>query len=116
MNSRTLKSNDTSREKIKRIKGGNDQIFEKITETHELKNTRKIKAETESSAKTQFLANVSHELRTPLNAIIGFSEMILSETYGKLENTQYKDYINDINNSGKHLLSVNSNGLKNDQS
>lgn len=64
------------------------------------------KAETESSAKTQFLANVSHELRTPLNAIIGFSEVILTEAYGKLEHPQYSEYIQDINNSGKHLLSV----------
>jgi two-component system cell cycle sensor histidine kinase PleC len=82
------------------------KIINKQFETNRELEEAKIKAETESSAKTQFLANVSHELRTPLNAIIGFSEMILSETYGKLENTQYKDYINDINNSGKHLLSV----------
>ncbi len=66
----------------------------------------KTRAESESSAKTQFLANVSHELRTPLNAIIGFSEMILTEAYGKLEHKQYLEYIHDINNSGKHLLSV----------
>lgn len=66
----------------------------------------KIKAESESTAKTQFLANISHELRTPLNAIIGFSEVILTEAYGKLQPDQYKEYINDINNSGKHLLSV----------
>ena len=30
----------------------------------------------------------------------------MAETYGKMENQQYKDYINDINGSGKHLLSV----------
>lgn len=66
----------------------------------------KIKAESESSAKTEFLAKVSHELRTPLNAIIGFSEIIISQTYGKIANKQYQEYIHDINNSGKHLLSV----------
>ena len=82
------------------------RIINKQFETNRELEEAKIKAETESSAKTQFLANVSHELRTPLNAIIGFSEMILSETHGKLENAQYKDYINDINNSGKHLLCV----------
>ncbi len=65
-----------------------------------------ILAEGQNTAKTQFLANVSHELRTPLNAIIGFSEMILSEAYGKIANSQYVEYIQDINNSGKHLLSV----------
>jgi two-component system cell cycle sensor histidine kinase PleC len=82
------------------------RIINKQFETNRELEEAKIKAETESSAKTQFLANVSHELRTPLNAIIGFSEIILSETHGKLDNIQYKDYINDINNSGKHLLSV----------
>lgn len=66
----------------------------------------KSRAEAESSEKTEFLANISHELRTPLNAIIGFSEIMLSGAYGTLENKQYLDYIQDINNSGKHLLSV----------
>lgn len=66
----------------------------------------KTRAETESSAKTDFLANISHELRTPLNAIIGFSEIMIAETYGKISNSQYKNYVSDINISGKHLLSV----------
>lgn len=82
------------------------RIINKQFETNRLLEEAKTKAESESTAKTEFLANVSHELRTPLNAVIGFSEIILAETYGKLENVQYKDYINDINNSGKHLLSV----------
>ncbi|MES2214992.1 MAG: HAMP domain-containing sensor histidine kinase [Pseudomonadota bacterium] len=79
-----------------------DQQFKLNQELEEAK----ARAEGENSAKTQFLANVSHELRTPLNAIIGFSEMMLSETYGKIENKQYVDYIADINNAGKHLLGV----------
>lgn len=82
------------------------RIINKQFETNRALEEAKTIAETESSAKTQFLANVSHELRTPLNAIIGFSEIILSETHGAINNPQYKDYINDINNSGKHLLSV----------
>lgn len=82
------------------------KIINKQFETNRELEEAKTRAETESSAKTEFLANISHELRTPLNAIIGFSEIIISETYGKIENIQYKDYIQDINNSGKHLLSV----------
>ncbi|MFN7038544.1 MAG: sensor histidine kinase [Alphaproteobacteria bacterium] len=66
----------------------------------------KIKAEQESNEKSKFLANVSHELRTPLNAIIGFSEIIKTEAMGAIGVPQYKDYINDINNSGTHLLSL----------
>lgn len=82
------------------------RIINKQFETNRALKEAKIRAETESSAKTEFLANISHELRTPLNAIIGFSEIMIAETYGKVENKQYKDYITDINNSGKHLLSV----------
>lgn len=81
-------------------------IINKQFETNRELKEAKIKAETESSSKTEFLANISHELRTPLNAIIGFSEIILAETYGKIENQQYHDYIGDINKSGNHLLSV----------
>lgn len=82
------------------------KIINNQFEVNKLLEEAKNLAEGESSDKTQFLANVSHELRTPLNAIIGFSEMILSQAYGKIENSQYVEYIQDINNSGKHLLSV----------
>jgi signal transduction histidine kinase/CheY-like chemotaxis protein len=55
--------------------------------------------------KSEFLANMSHELRTPLNAIIGFSEVLLSEIYGQLNEVQ-KDRILRVNSGGKHLLNL----------
>lgn len=57
-------------------------------------------------AKTQFLANMSHELRTPLNAIIGFSEIMNKQMLGALGSEQYVGYALDIENSGRHLLSI----------
>lgn len=57
-------------------------------------------------SKTQFLANMSHELRTPLNAIIGFSEIMKTEAFGPLGSEQYVGYSNDIEDSGRHLLSI----------
>ncbi len=66
----------------------------------------KVKAEDASRAKSEFLANMSHELRTPLNAINGFSEIMQQELFGPLGDTRYKDYVNDILASGKHLLSL----------
>jgi protein-histidine pros-kinase len=55
--------------------------------------------------KSEFLATVSHELRTPLNGIIGFSEFLVDEKPGKL-NEKQKEYLNDILNSGRHLLQL----------
>ncbi len=59
-----------------------------------------------SQAKSQFLTTMSHELRTPLNAIIGFSELLKSEIFGPLGDARYKGYVDDVFNSGKHLLSL----------
>ncbi len=55
--------------------------------------------------KSEFLANMSHELRTPLNAIIGFSEVLLERMFGELNDKQ-ADYLKDVFDSGKHLLSL----------
>ena len=55
--------------------------------------------------KTAFLANMSHELRTPLNAVIGFSEVLVERVFGDLNDKQ-EEYLNDIHNSGKHLLAL----------
>jgi signal transduction histidine kinase len=63
-------------------------------------------AENANRAKSQFLAVMSHELRTPLNAIIGFSEIMFAEPYGPLGDKRYKQYVQDIHNSGGHLLSI----------
>ena len=63
-------------------------------------------AEGASRAKSEFLANMSHELRTPLNAVIGFSEIIMSETFGPVGSSKYREYAVDINESGLHLLDL----------
>src|SRR5258706_14894183 len=58
-----------------------------------------------SRMKGEFLANMSHELRTPLNGIIGFSEFLVDEKPGQV-NAKQKEYLNDILNSGRHLLQL----------
>ncbi|MCJ9748950.1 HAMP domain-containing sensor histidine kinase [Neorhizobium sp. SHOUNA12A] len=57
-------------------------------------------------AKSRFLAAVSHELRTPLNAILGFSDVLIGEYFGRLENDRQREYVGLIRQSGGHLLSV----------
>ena len=58
-----------------------------------------------SRAKSEFLANMSHELRTPLNAVIGFAQVLQEQYFGQL-NEKQADYVNDILDSGRHLLSL----------
>ena len=61
--------------------------------------------ETASRHKSEFLANMSHELRTPLNAIIGFSEVLSEQMFGEVNDKQ-AEYLKDILESGRHLLSL----------
>jgi PAS domain S-box-containing protein len=63
-------------------------------------------AEAASRAKASFLATMSHELRTPLNAIIGFSELMRRAIYGPLGSAKYEEYVGDVWESGRFLLSI----------
>jgi signal transduction histidine kinase len=62
-------------------------------------------ADAANQAKSEFLANMSHELRTPLNAIIGFSEVLSERMFGEI-NEKQAEYLADIQESGRHLLSL----------
>jgi len=48
---------------------------------------------------------MSHELRTPLNAVIGFSQVLQDQSFGLLNEKQI-EYVQDILESGKHLLEL----------
>ncbi len=59
-----------------------------------------------NKSRSEFLAMMSHELRTPLNAVIGYSEIIKEETFGPVGSPKYREYVVDINDSGRHLLNI----------
>ena len=73
--------------------------------------SRRLKVSVEQAqqanrAKSAFLANMSHELRTPLNAIMGFSEVMMHQHLGPLDNPRYLAYSGDIHASGRYLLGI----------
>jgi signal transduction histidine kinase len=76
----------------------NVRLFNEIQE-------KSAQLEIANKHKSEFLANMSHELRTPLNAIIGFSEVLSEKMFGEV-NAKQLDYLKDIHESGRHLLSL----------
>jgi signal transduction histidine kinase len=76
----------------------NARLFREIQE-------KSAQLEVANKHKSDFLANMSHELRTPLNAIIGFSEVLSERMFGEL-NEKQAEYLKDIHESGRHLLSL----------
>ena len=66
---------------------------------------RSAELEVASRHKSEFLASMSHELRTPLNAVLGFSEVLLEQMFGEI-NERQEEYLRDIHGSGRHLLEL----------
>ena len=80
-------------------------VKENITELKQneaLLIAAKERAENLAKTKSQFLANMSHEIRTPMTAIIGFSDLALLDD----EREVAYDYLQNINTSAKHLLTI----------
>ncbi|MDX2217160.1 MAG: ATP-binding protein [Oculatellaceae cyanobacterium bins.114] len=69
----------------------------------------KESADAANRAKSEFLANMSHELRTPLNAILGFTQLMQQDSS---LTGNHQRYIEIINQSGEHLLSLISDVLE----
>jgi PAS domain S-box-containing protein len=65
----------------------------------------KDEAEAANKAKSDFLANMSHELRTPLNSVIGFTNILLKNKEGRL-NDKDVGFLERVLSNGKHLLAL----------
>lgn len=83
-----------------------DDVIAELEQQRGIADEARRRADDANLAKSRFLATMSHELRTPLNAILGFSEVLKNEVLGPLPNAQYRDYANDIHESGAHLLNL----------
>ena len=127
LNFESLRSEIITRKKAEQeLRGIHEELEERIQErTNELTQTNKqlsqeVKqkeiaqsatlkakelAEKANKAKSDFLANMSHELRTPLNHIIGFTELVVDEHFGEVNDLQ-NEYLSDVLSSSKHLLDL----------
>ena len=76
----------------------NAQLYRELKE-------QSLELELASRHKSEFLASMSHELRTPLNAVLGFSEVLLEQMFGDINDRQ-EEYLRDIHGSGQHLLEL----------
>ncbi len=96
----------SSRKRAERQLETINQTLEKRVQerTHEL-DTARLAAIQANHAKSDFLATMSHELRTPLNAIIGFTDLLLNDIYGPL-NEKQSEILGDIGASGAHLFTL----------
>lgn len=86
------------------LKALKDGIIEKQEAYRTIKEQNEKILEADK-VKNEFLANISHELRTPLNSILGFSDILSTQIYGKL-NSKQEEYVNDVKASATHLLGM----------
>jgi signal transduction histidine kinase/CheY-like chemotaxis protein len=82
-----------------------NSMAKELQETIATLQATKEKADAANQAKSKFLAHMSHELRTPLNSILGFTQLMIRPEM-TISPQQQQDYLNIINRSGEHLLSL----------
>ncbi len=85
-----------------------DDILQREKQQREFVEDALAQAKNANRAKTIFLNNMSHDIRTPMNAIIGYTTLALNNLEDK---NKVNDYLNKINISSNHLLSLINNVL-----
>jgi signal transduction histidine kinase len=71
---------------------------------HKINNILQLDGK-EAKLHSERLEQISHDFRTQLNIIIGFTELLLDEAPGKINDEQRRS-LNDILKSGRRLLSL----------
>ncbi len=89
----------------RRMVGLNVDVTERREMIENLRNAKEA-AERASQAKSIFLSSMTHELRTPLNSIIGFTEFVLTQTFGPVGDRQYLEHGEYARESAHHLLDI----------
>ncbi len=93
---------DTSTGRILRIAGTHVDI-DALKATEQALVLASQQAQAANVAKTRFLSSMSHELRTPLNAVQGFAQMIQLELPDHPNESNFKQYTDEILSASDHL-------------
>jgi signal transduction histidine kinase/ActR/RegA family two-component response regulator len=93
--------NDILQEEIE-YRRNSEKALQKAAQELEKTTIEKIRAEQAHLAKSEFLSTMSHEIRTPINGVIGITNLLMDEPLSEKQ----KEYVDILNFSSRHLLSI----------
>lgn len=82
-----------------------DEQTKNIKKAYEAEKKAKEELEAIDNVKNQFLMTVQHHLRTPLTSMMGYVDLLLSGTFGKIPK-KIKDVIKKFENSTNNLIKM----------
>ncbi len=105
VNPEEIKTTIANALKHQRLLQENKRLVDSLQRSNKLLFETNEELRKATQAKSDFLAHMSHELRTPLNVIIGFSDLMLEEVPGQV-NEEQEQCLNDILASGRNLMNL----------
>ena len=87
------------------LKNAHDQLDGKVARRTEELQKANLKLQELDQLKTIFIASMNHELRTPLSLIIGFTDIILQEISGEINQEQRRQFTL-VKKNTSHLLDL----------
>ena len=97
----------TRRKKAEQELEKSREKYKKLYEKQKLYLDKLVKA---SQFKSNLMASISHDLRTPMNAIIGFTDLLMEESYGSINKDQL-NCLTEVKESCDYLMNLINNIL-----